>query len=186
MLVLDTSVLLNLLASGRSRLLLQRISVQVVVPAAVINEVTREPLPADEPTEGLDDLLAVGLLTKVDPSDEEVELALGLAGAPSPDDLDDGEAYAIALAVKLKAAIGVDERKARRIIQTRWPDFSCRFSIELFQAAADGMDEAEYADLVYSALRLGRMRIPREYREEVVKLIGIERARLCSSLGAIG
>jgi predicted nucleic acid-binding protein len=185
MLVLDTSVVLNLLASGRSRFLLKNMPSQVIVPAAVIREVTREPPLASELGGALEPLLAAGLLTKVEPSDEQVEIALELAGAPAPDNLDDGEAYAIALAANLNATIGVDERKARRIILKRWPTLPRHFTIELFRIAAQrgAMEEADYADLVFSALRFARMRIPNEYRSEIIKLIGIERARVCPSLG---
>jgi len=35
---------------------------------------------------------------------------------------------------------------------------------------------------LYLALRVGRMRIPEEHCDEVVKLIGIERAKECSCL----
>jgi predicted nucleic acid-binding protein len=187
MLVLDTSVILNLLGSGRAKLVLENIGDQALAPLAVLNEIRREPeLPMTKDA-SLAELLGMGLITAIECTEGEIMLALELAGASAPDDLDDGEAYAIACAVNRKAAIGVDDNKARRVLSDRWPTIAKQFTIELIELACSRgkFDAAKHAEIVYSALRNARMRVPKGYRRQIIDLIGLKRARECPSLGII-
>lgn len=187
MLVLDTSVILNLLGSGRAKLVLENIGDQVSAPSAVLNEIRREPeFPATRDA-SLAELFDLGLIMAIECTEDEIGLALELAGASAPDDLGDGEAYAIACAVNRKAVIGVDDNKARRVLSNRWPAMTKKFTIELLELACSRatLDASEHADIVYSALRNARMRVPKEYRRKIIELIGLNRARECPSLGIL-
>ena len=150
MLILDTSVILNFLGTGRSRFLFSHLPYDVCAPSVVIREITREAELPDGKDASLADLIESSLITTIDKSDEAEELALSLAGAISPDDLDDGEAHAIAYTVVMGATIGIDERKGRRIISQRWPNLPCRFTLDLFEAAAmrSNLPSEEYAEIV--------------------------------------
>ena len=187
MLVLDTSVILNLLGSGRPRFLLTHVPYRVIAPVQVIQEIRREPDIDIEKDAGLLDVIESGLIAVVEPNDEAEALALALAGAPSPDDLDDGEAYAIAYAVVLGATVGIDERKGRRVLSAHWPSLSCLYTLDIIETAVKRaqMGNHELADIVFSALRFSRMRVPSDRRSSVIALIGRERARLCPSLGYV-
>ena len=180
-------MLLNFLSSGRPSVLLRSVSPRVLIPVAVLKEVIKEPIPVIDSDGGLDVLISSGVVIPSEPSDEEIDLAVGLAGAEAPDDLDDGEAFAIALAIRHGGTIGVDDRKARRVIGRRWPELHQQYSIELFKRSARqaNLADQEYADLLFSALKVGRMRVPFGFREEIVGIIGPGRARLCPSLGVI-
>jgi hypothetical protein len=92
MLVIDTSVLLNLLGSCRPRFLLKHVPYEVIAPAAVIREVKHEPNIEAETDASLSELIEVKLLKIIEPNSRVESIALSLAGSPSPDDLDDGEA----------------------------------------------------------------------------------------------
>jgi hypothetical protein len=185
MLILDTSVVLNLVGTGNPRLIIRHLPTQAFMPQAVLREVQREPQAAKESS--LADLLHDGSISLIECTAEMTELALVLAGAPAPDDLDDGESYAISCAVCSGAAIGVDDQKARRILTTRWPQLDQYFSVDLITiAAAQGkLQSDQHAELVYLALKNTRMRVPKNRRVEVIRLIGRERARECPSLGII-
>ena len=187
MLVLDTSVILNLLGSGRAKLVLESIGNRAFAPLAVLREIRREPESLAAKDASLAELIDLSLITPIQCTEEEILLALELAGASAPDDLGDGEAYAIACAVNRNALIGVDDNKARRILSDRWPAIAKQFTIELLELACSRgkLDAREYAELVYSALRNARMRVPKEYRRQVINLIGLKRARECPSLGII-
>jgi len=187
MLVLDTSVILNLLGSGRPRFLLTHVPYRVTAPAQVIEEIRKEPEIAVAKDASLFDILESGLIKVVEPNDDAEQLAIALAGAPSPDDLDDGEAYAIAYAVALGATIGIDERKGRRVISEQWPNLNCLFTIEIMETAAmrAQLADEDWAEVVFSALRYARMRVPSDKRADIVKLIGKDRARTCPSLGYV-
>jgi predicted nucleic acid-binding protein len=187
MLVLDTSVIFNLLGSGRPKLLLRHIPYQVFAPKQVVLEIKREPeIQIDKDAE-LVDLIKGGLITVAEANGDADTLALALAGAPSPNDLDDGESYAIAYAVVLGAAIGIDERKGRRIISEQWPKLNCRFSLELIESAVSAaqLTADEGSAFIFSALRHARMRVPAERRADLIALVGKNRARMCSSLGYV-
>jgi predicted nucleic acid-binding protein len=187
MLVIDTSVLLNLLGSCRPQFLLNHIPFEVIVPQAVFREITREPNMEAKTDADLSRLIERGSLRVVEPDREVEEIALSLTGAPSPDDLDDGEAFAIAQAVVMNARLTIDERKGRRIVERQFPQIVCLFTLDLIEQAAlrASLGEAELAQLIYSALFWTRMRIPNERRDSIISLIGKERARKCPSLGYV-
>jgi predicted nucleic acid-binding protein len=187
MLVLDTSVILNLLGSGRPKLLLSHFPLRALAPVPVIEEIKREPDVPVEKDAGLIDLINCGLITVLDSNNEADELALALAGASSPDDLDDGESYAIAHAVVLRATLAIDERKGRRIISQQWPNLSCMFTLDVIEKAVGSasLTDRDRSTIIFSALRHSRMRVPADRRAHIIKLIGKERARTCTSLGSV-
>jgi predicted nucleic acid-binding protein len=187
MLVLDTSVILNLLGSGRPKFLLAHVPYRVATPTQVIQEVRREPEIEVAKDAGLPDMIESGLIRVLEPNDDAERLALALAGAPSPDDLDDGEAYAVAYAVVLNATIGIDERKGRRVISEQWPGLNCLYSVDIIETAARRarLADEDWAEVIFSALRYSRMRVPSVRRGDIVKLIGKDRARMCPSLGYV-
>jgi predicted nucleic acid-binding protein len=186
MLILDTSAILNLIGTGKPRfVVLNLVALEVFIPEAVRREVQREP--TNDPNSTLASLISDETISIIKCSEEMNQLALELAGAPTPDSLDDGESFAIACAACTGAMIGIDDRKARRVLRTRWPGLQQNFSFELITEAASEakLPKSEYADLLYSALTNARMRIPAESRSTVIKLLGPERARHCPSLGII-
>ena len=185
MLILNTSAVLNLIGSGKPRLIILNLAPhKVLVPKAVEQEIQNE---LGDPTSSLAGLISDRVISIIEANAEITELALELAGAPSPDNLDDGESFAIACAACTGAAIGIDDRKARRITADRWPGLEQKFSFDLLAEAAVNavLSRAEYADLLYCAMKNTRMRIPKESRAAVIQLVGLERARECLSLGTI-
>jgi predicted nucleic acid-binding protein len=187
MLVLDASVLLNLLGSCRPRFLLKHLPFEAAIPAAVAYEIKHEPQIEAETDASFVELVEAGSLRIIEPSNEVERIALSLAGSPTPNDLDDGEAYAIAQAAVMDAVLGIDERKGRRIVAEEFPNLTCMFTIEIIERAAmrANMGEAELGEIIYSALRWSRMRIPSDRRDWIISLIGKERARNCPSLGYV-
>jgi hypothetical protein len=187
MLILDTSVILNFLGSGRPRFILENLGQRTFLPHAVLQEVQKEPQLAGASDASLTELISSGLLGVLEPTEEINQLALDLAGAPAPDDLDDGESYAIACAVVKNGVIGIDEQKGRRIVLSRWPSLPRQFSIELIEISVlrAKIDNSEYAEIVYAALKNARMRIPKDRRPEVISLVGRNRAKQCPSLGIV-
>lgn len=185
MLILDTSTILNFMGTGNPRLILQNLPEESFFPQAVLDEITREPISVKGSF--LVDLIKDRSIQVIDCTENMIELALDLAGAEAPDDLGDGESYAIACAVHSNSTMGIDDRKGRRILAERWPHLRAHFSIDLILMASRRAKllPIETADLVFFALKNTRMRVPKERREEVVALIGIDKARLCPSLGSI-
>jgi len=181
--VLDASVLINILGSGSPKALLAALRREVVVP--VLREVNRDPVEQRSSDVAIASLIESGLLRMESLDDLAANVFWSLVGAPSPDDLGDGEAAAIAYAVSTGAVSAIDDRKARRVAAANWPNQTLLHSIELFLASdvVQLFPPSDLADLVYGALSNARMRVPVEHRKAIVALIGADRASLCSSLG---
>lgn len=123
-LVLDASVLINLLATARMESILSCICPSVMVVEEVVGEVRRNPRDRKENAAILDPLFTQGALTKVSLSTAEAMLEHYLdlaAGSKDQEDLGDGEAASIAYAVHHLYAVALDERKARAVCSRRYP-----------------------------------------------------------------
>ena len=182
-LVLDTSVLINLHACGSGALILGAIPNRILVPQEVAAELDHETSRRNGEQGFLkniinDDIAVIDAMT-----DEEYEVFLHLVtSSPS---LDDGEAATIAIASKRRLWPVLDERKGRnRASELCGDGQSAGWSLDLLThpavTAALGRDPA--VDAIFRALRNGRMRIPPESAEIVIKAIGEARARECTCL----
>jgi predicted nucleic acid-binding protein len=158
-----------------------------IVPEAVLREVQREPELKVSSDSSWGKLIDDKIITVAPDTDASLTLAIELAGAAIPNDLDDGEAFAIALAVTRKAVLVLDERKARRIVLERFSELKLMFTIEYIEDTAQfaGLSESETSDVIFSALRYARMRVPRHRFKEISKIIGEDRAKVCTSLGFV-
>jgi predicted nucleic acid-binding protein len=184
--VLDTSVVLNVLASGDAARLLKSLEYTFWVPSQVLREVTSEPNPSVGERNSLRSLLNLGLIRETRPDGDTLETYLSLVSAPPPNGLEDGESAAIAVAESLGSAVALDDRKARRIATARRPTHAPISSVELFKSL-DGhasFNSGELSTLVFNALHHARMRVPHEHGQWVANLIGAELASRCASLPA--
>lgn len=186
-LVLDTSVVLNLLACEAPARLLEALGGTFVVPRQVIDEIVREPQGTREPNNTLSGLLGSAHLLMHKLEGVHLEAFIDLAAALPPDGLDDGEAAAIATAEELGCGCVIDERKATRIAQERRPQSTIICTVDLFLEAKQRelFEPADLRDLVFGALTRARMRVPDHHGEWVVDLIGTERAGTCATLTKI-
>ncbi len=117
-LILDASVLINVLATRQAAAILCAFA-SVGVCSAVEQESTflRADQPGDPPERiSLHPLIADGLLQRYDLRSEEEDLFVNLAA-----ELEDGEAMTMAIAHSRGLAAAVDDRKARRIAGERFP-----------------------------------------------------------------
>ena len=181
-LVLDTSVLINLHASGHGCRILGAIPNDIFVPRIVAAELDSQ---SDGPrgehhfTKKMADIGKFQLIAM-----NQREYALFgnfVSGTPS---LGDGEAATIAISSCRRYFPIIDERKGRLRAQEHLCGNHPGWSLDLFRhprvVAVLGTNDA--LDALYCALREGRMRIHEQHCEQVVSLIGVPRALECSSL----
>ena len=181
-LVLDASVLINLHASNYGERILTAIPNDIVVPKIVAGELEHETSRKNGEHNFLYDLIIRGKVTIADMTDEEFDLFADLtSGSPS---LDDGEAATIAIAANRKLLPIIDEKKDRtrasNLMAGQQPDWS--LDLLRHPIVLHILEDAHANDALYLALRDGRMRVPAEFSEYAVDLIGIERALDCSCL----
>ena len=156
--IVDTCVLINLLASGRIEEILQATSKAHVICPIVAAELIY--LRSDDPRNprervDLDPLIASGTLRICDIQGETEELLyVNYASL-----LDDGEAMSLALAISRGFHLATDERKARRLFLAASNDPKRLVSTsELIRgwAEAEGIERRqvrEILDLIYSRAR---------------------------------
>jgi predicted nucleic acid-binding protein len=159
--VLDTSVALNLLATGVGVAVLETLEVNCFLCSAVLDEAIY--IRSDDPAQprelvSIDPWLQSGVVEVTSPNDPlEEELYVQFAG-----DLDDGEAMSLAICRVRGYAFATDDRKARRIAdQLALPSVQLLSTSQIFHHWANRADTPR-AELqrVLSAIELRARFIP--------------------------
>ena len=184
-LVLDASVLINILGTGRSNIILQALNRIVMVDEIALREVTIDPFSGERSATVLSDLRQSGLIEVISMGNEAYEMFISLTGGDPPDDLDDGEAATLAQAAFGNYVAVIDERKAVRVSGIQFPELELLNSLDLLtsQELLEQNGRDAIVDFVHLALRNARMRVPPSERPWIVNLLGDDRARECPSLG---
>jgi predicted nucleic acid-binding protein len=180
--VLDTSVVINILACGDAARMLKSLDRRVLVPRQVVDEIAREPIRHVDGANSLSGLLQSGLLQLHLLEGAHYLSFLDLVGAAAPDSLGDGEAATIAAAEQLQCMAIIDERKATRIARERRLPHLTGCTLDLYSciSLALAYSRDDLALLVFNSMQHARMRIPADRRAWVMELIGEERAKQCS------
>lgn len=172
-LVLDTSVILNVLGCGAVEVVLGAIGGPCLVEERVLGEIQRHPVPGLCHLEELDALMQSGLLARVAMSEVEYRRFLSLVQAPLGQRLDVGESATLAVAYARNHAIVMDENKGRRYVAERLPTVPMVSSLKLFISAAFrlGRSRAFLQETVESARSTARMAVPRTERELLLDVL---------------
>lgn len=162
-LVLDASVVINLLGTAQPVEILAGLRQRCVIEQKTLQEVKRHPIPGFQLEERLEVLFRDGLLEVVRMTDAEYEVFVELVHAPLGVRLGDGESAAIAIALR-GASIVLDERRARRRVAERLPALATVSSLRLVLTSAHRQHwpECKAAELVAMARLHSRMGVPRE------------------------
>jgi predicted nucleic acid-binding protein len=187
-LVIDASVAINLLGTGRPADLLRMLNRKVLVDELALKEVTSDPFTKLPGREAMGALARSGLISSAQLSASAFEgLFLQLTGASPPDDLGDGEVATIAQSFDISAVPVIDERKATRIAMSLRPKYPILNTIDLLACSAvtTALSRQELGDLIYAALFHARMRVPILCRDWVSSMIGPDRTKNCPSLGSL-
>lgn len=182
--VLDSSVVINLSATGRAAEILRALSIKTEVTELVLGELERGEEYGYDDGSKLRDLLDQGLIDLVRLKGDELAIFRELIAGNASETLADGEASTVARAVVSGAVAVIDERKAFKLCTRRFRTVRVLRTVEILlhelvrgQLGGRGSTEA-----LYLALRDARMYVPPELVEAVVSQIGTARARHCSSL----
>ena len=180
----DTSVVINLHATGRAEAILRALPNRIVVVEEVVRELAEGRRTGRTDADALADWIADGLVETARLGAAGMRDFAALVGGRAAETLDDGEAATVAGALEREAVALIDDRKAIRICGDRFPDLPTACTVDVLaqrgvQAACgrDGLAEA-----IFGALYRGRMRVPEHYGPWVVEVIGRERAAMCRSL----
>ena len=181
--VVDTSVVINLNATGWAEAILRSLPNRCVVVEDVLLELQFGRQTGRGDADALAVLIEQHLVERVRLGGVGMSHFASLVSGSAAETLDDGEAATIACAIERGAVALVDERKAIRICAERFPNLSVGCTVDvLAQHHVQAALGPGLADAVFNALDRGRMRVPDQHAQWVVDLIGKERAALCHSL----
>ena len=157
--ILDTCVLINVLASGRVAEI-----VRVIAPSRMVCSAVSEETLYLRPLEAEGRPGAVYLQTLIDTG---VLASCQLEGGAEEDlyvsyalELDDGEAMSLAIAQSRNFALATDERKARRLARENAPQLSIISTAEIIRAWAEDKERRDLIAVVRSILARARFRPP--------------------------
>lgn len=186
LLIADTSVVINLNATGCAHEILKALPHRVAVVDAVVDEINGGVRKGRQDAAKLATLIAANALEVVRLGPQGLlrfeSLVVGSAG----ETLDDGEAATIAYAEEAGARALIDERKARRLAAERHAalPLGCTADLLACVEVERAVGKAAVAEAVHNALIGARMRVMDHHMDWVVRLIGDERAAVCLSLPA--
>ena len=181
--VVDTSVVINLNATGCAEAILRSLPNRCVVVEDVLLELQIGRQTGRGDADALAVLIEQHLVEHARLGGVGMSHFSSLVSGPAAETLDDGEAATIACAIERGAVALVDERKAIRICAERFPNLALGCTVDMLaQHHVQAALGPGLAVAVFNALDRGRMRVPEKYGRWVVNLIGEERAAGCRSL----
>lgn len=176
--ILDASVLINLLGSGHCVAVLQGLGEKCLMEERTLKEVCKHPIPGFDHTETLRILRSSRTLEEVRMTNEEYETYLSFVSGPLGTRLDDGESAALAISTR-GASIVIDERKARRRA-VEDPKFATGVAVAstlqlmLTSGHRQAWSVRRIQELVTSARQYARMGVPKEDSALLEKLMKFE------------
>ena len=183
--VADTSVVINLIASGFAATILGALERPLRVPSEVCSEIERGRRRGRDDADKLADLVDAGKLAIVDLDAVGLRCFSELVVGPTRDTLDDGEAATIAYAVEHDATALIDEKKATRFCIERFGHLTIGNTIDLVgHPTVQAKFGGDLADAIFNMLTVGRMRVSLRHLDWVLEQIGPSRAAQCPSLPA--
>jgi predicted nucleic acid-binding protein len=183
-LVADTSTVINLIATAYAPTILAALPHHVVVADVIPAELERGRSRGYPHADRLRELLDAGVISVVCLGNIAMKHFEELVIGPAVATLDDGEAATLAYAAEHAAVAVIDERKAARISTERFPALRITSTVDVLTHpnVERRLGREALAEAVYQALQVGRMRVPAQHLEYVVRLIGSARAAVCASL----
>jgi predicted nucleic acid-binding protein len=182
--VLDSSVVINLLATGHSAAILTALNMSVVVTDNVVREIELGSSSGRPEVEQLRAIIHDRLLLVRELEGIALETFFGLVSGRASESLGDGEAATIAFAHAKGCSAAIDEKKATRLAADRFDSVRLVTTIDILSHGTirASLGDARLADATFNALRLARMQVREQQFGWVARLIGPERVDACSSL----
>ena len=183
-LIVDTSVAINLVATGCSSTIICAVPNEFVIVTSVQSELSNGNLRGADHVRFSGELVEQGLIVVSALGDSGLALFEELVSGPAQETLDDGEAATIALAVEQEGIALIDERKATRICVDKFPSLPLASTMDIFvhPGVKKALGNSGVGAAVFNALRSARMNVQPHYLDWVATLIGAEKVSSCPSL----
>ena len=182
--VLDASVIINLLATDRASEIVRSLGTTVVTTESVAREIQRGGALGRREYSGLNELIEKNVIEVCELGERSTEIFFGLVSGSAANSLGDGEAATLALSEERRYVAAIDERKATRMASEGFPLLKVATTIDIlsYAGAQGGVSKDALSESVLSALKVAKMQVWDHQFEWVVNLIGLEAAKTCSTL----
>ncbi|GKT01013.1 hypothetical protein AVKW3434_16510 [Acidovorax sp. SUPP3434] len=183
-LVLDASVVINLLATGHAGMILQSLPGRSYVTENVVGEINGGAGSGRPESKQLFDLIEGGPLEVAVLDELALESFIDIVSGSASESLGDGEAATLAFAYHSGLTAAIDERKATRIASERFASLRMATTVDILahSSVMHALGQERLSMAVLDALRLARMQVGLPQFEWVVEQIGVENLALCPSL----
>ena len=184
--IADTSVVINLHATGCAETILEALPNRFFVVSQVLDELETDRRTGRNDAGAIAASVASGRITVVQLGDAGRGYFLDLVSGSATRTLDDGEAATIASALEREphGIPLIDERKANRVCAERFAGLATGSTVDVLaqDSVRAALGHNRLAEATFNALYAGRMRVLPHHAEWVVNLIGPQRAAQCPSL----
>ena len=183
-LVLDASVLINLLATGNAGTILLALDVPLFVTEHVVREIERGTDNGRFGSGMLAPLIGNQVLMVQELAGPSLESFFEMVSGQTSETLGDGEAATLALAHSRGFSAAIDEKKATRIAVERFGMLKLVTTIDVlaYEPVQVSLGRELLASMTLQALRLARMQVRDHQFDWVIQLIGQENVGECPSL----
>lgn len=183
-LVLDASVIINLLATGYANTILQALAVPLYVTDNVVREIEQGAVNGRPEPALLDELISSQILIVKELAGAALEDFFGMVSGHTSSSLGDGEAATLALAYRNDLSAAIDEKKATRIATERFASLKLVTTVDILAYAPvqSSLGNEVLAKATLHALKRARMQVREHQFDWIAQLIGIENVAACPSL----
>tara|TARA_R110000851_G_C13092894_1_gene567070 strand:+ start:3482 stop:4114 length:633 start_codon:yes stop_codon:yes gene_type:complete len=182
--VLDASVIINLLATGRANTILQALAVPLYVTDYVVREIEQGAVNGRPEPGLLAELINKQVLVVKELTGTALENFFGMVSGHTSSSLGDGEAATLALADRNGFSAAIDEKKATRIAAERFEMLKLVTTVDILAAppVQELLGNEALRTAILRSLQRARMQVREHQFEWVAQLIGLEHVGQCPSL----
>lgn len=182
--VLDASVIINLLATDHANAILQALAVPLYVTDNVVREIEQGAVNGRPETALLAELISNKVLVDKELTAFSLEDFFGMVSGHTSSSLGDGEAATLALAHRNGFSAAIDEKKATRIAAERFEMLKLVTTVDILASppVQDSLGREALSTAILQALKRARMQVREHQFDWIAQMIGRDHVGACPSL----
>ena len=183
-LVLDASIIINLLATGYADSILHALAVPLFVTDIVVHEIEQGAANGRPEPALLAALINDQVVTVKELTGSALKDFFGMVSGHTSSSLGDGEAATLALAYRNDLSAAIDEKKASRIAAERFETLRLVTTVDILASPQVQrlLGREALATAILQALQRARMQVREHQFDWIAQLIGLENVKACPSL----
>lgn len=183
-LVMDTSVVINVLATGHASSILGALAIPIIVTENVVQELDRGQSSGYAHGKQLGALIADSVVRVEGLDDSELELFMDLVSGRTERTLGDGEAATLSMSHSRGTLAAVDEKRATQIARSRFARVPLVTTVDILAhpAVRTLLGRDTLSEATFLALTEARMQVRDHQFDWIAELIGPAKVEACRSL----